>query len=210
LINRRFRRANRHSFAVVLDFAEGFHAHSNKPSKPEYIPTTVESLKATGGGITFGPPAYPQGVNENFPKMNETLNVYDRRKVIFVPVNVPADAKPGDVTISATVSVQICNDSMCFPPSDSKVVLKTRVAAADEAVSAANPEFFAPPEVRHGSAADDKGIAYWFGVAFLVGIIFNIVPCVLPVLPLKAIGFTKPPSTTAPRVSPTAWHSALA
>src|SRR4051812_18323224 len=32
--------------AVVLDFADGFHAHSNKPSKPEYIATTVGSLKA--------------------------------------------------------------------------------------------------------------------------------------------------------------------
>ena len=35
----------------------------------------------------------------------------------------------------------------------------------------------------------DWSISYAFGVAFVVGLLFNIMPCVLPVLPLKAIGF---------------------
>src|SRR5688572_30143275 len=46
-----------------------------------------------------------------------------------------------------------------------------------------------PPPI---DLADDKP-TYTFGaalgIAFLVGIIFNVMPCVLPVLPLKAMGF---------------------
>jgi thiol:disulfide interchange protein len=35
----------------------------------------------------------------------------------------------------------------------------------------------------------DMSYAVAFGIALLVGVIFNVMPCVLPVLPLKAIGF---------------------
>jgi thiol:disulfide interchange protein DsbD len=49
---------------------------------------------------------------------------------------------------------------------------------------AANGDLFQPivTEKVHGAW-------YWFPIAFAVGIIFNLMPCVLPVLPIKAIGF---------------------
>jgi len=40
-----------------------------------------------------------------------------------------------------------------------------------------------------GVELTDTSYSLAFGAAFVVGIIFNAVPCVLPVLPLKAIGF---------------------
>ena len=40
-----------------------------------------------------------------------------------------------------------------------------------------------------GEDKKDMSFLVAFGFALLVGLIFNLMPCVLPVLPLKAIGF---------------------
>jgi thiol:disulfide interchange protein DsbD len=47
--------------------------------------------------------------------------------------------------------------------------------------------------VTHGKGSglqgSDWSFSYAFGAAFLAGLLFNIMPCVLPVLPIKAMGF---------------------
>ena len=40
-----------------------------------------------------------------------------------------------------------------------------------------------------GLQGSDWSFSYAFGAAFLAGLLFNIMPCVLPVLPIKAMGF---------------------
>ena len=50
----------------------------------------------------------------------------------------------------------------------------------------------APPRekiVILGHELGEKSYLFAFAAAFLIGIIFNVMPCVLPVVPLKAIGF---------------------
>jgi thiol:disulfide interchange protein len=48
----------------------------------------------------------------------------------------------------------------------------------------------APPVIVEAQGAN-WGLATALGVAFLAGIIFNAVPCVLPVLPIKVLGFAE-------------------
>jgi thiol:disulfide interchange protein DsbD len=77
----------------------------------------------------------------------------------------------------------------------------TKVVAKGSAVEAANAELFsgyqagappAPPAPKVVTADDPFG-GVWIalGAAFVAGILFNIVPCVLPVLPIKVLGFAE-------------------
>jgi thiol:disulfide interchange protein DsbD len=200
--------------AVVLDVAPGFHAQSHTPSSDDYIPTELTLDPASG--IDFGKPIYPPGIEENYPALGK-LNVYEGKVTIFVPLQVKADAAAGSATIKGKLRYQICDDRQCYMPETSPVKLETKIVAAGDAVSPANAELFAgyqpsasaeapPPTTQPYRVTELSSNASFeifgrqislgknaylltFTIAFLVGIIFNIMPCVLPVLPLKAIGF---------------------
>lgn len=179
--------------AVELSFARGWHARSNQSKE---LPTTL-NLTSDDPRIKFGTIVYPPGHDQDLG-VNGVLNVYDKKVIVLVPIEVKADATPGDITLKGAVNAQICDDNTCLPPKDYSFELKTQILAAGAAVTPAWPDIFKeaataaaapapPPIIKKSSEVDNLWGA--FGLAFLVGIVFNVVPCVLPVLPLKAIGF---------------------
>ncbi|QOV90062.1 protein-disulfide reductase DsbD [Humisphaera borealis] len=190
--------------AVVIDIVPGFYAQAN-PVIGDGIPTTV-AIEATKG-LKFGEPAYPPGKSKASAD-GKPLSIYSGRAIVLVPVEVSGDAT-GDVTVKGTVTVQVCDTAgVCLFPEDFPIEVRTSIADARGAVAPNQPELFeaaaamiaapAPPrtstavKASSNSSADalsGYSIPAVFGIAFVVGIIFNIVPCVLPVLPLKAIGF---------------------
>jgi thiol:disulfide interchange protein len=195
--------------AVVLNIRKGFHAQSNTPKDPNLIPLTVKLTPAEG--VKAGEVQYPPGVDENYPGLGP-LNVYTGRVVVYVPITVAADAKEGPIKIAGTVRYQVCDDKVCFPPKTSTWSVETKVAAAGgEARAAELFKEYKPAAARGGGAATKPaatapakaqaaapgggesrwGLPVALGSAFLAGIMFNIVPCVLPVLPIKVLGFAE-------------------
>ncbi|MGA2500674.1 MAG: protein-disulfide reductase DsbD N-terminal domain-containing protein, partial [Tepidisphaeraceae bacterium] len=201
-----------HVAAVVFDIADKFHAQSHKPLDEFAVPFDVAFDKTPG--LTLGNIQFPPGIVHEYKALGK-ISVYEGHTVIFVPINVDASAKPGPITLSAELSYQICDDKACFQPEDKPVTLKTEIVPPGQDVQPANPEIFksykpgpatkpaaaptaptvtpkppqAQPPVVYGSEYKPGSVLGAFGLAFLVGIIFNIMPCVLPVLPLKIIGF---------------------
>jgi thiol:disulfide interchange protein DsbD len=203
--------------AVVFDIKRGFHAQSHKPKDPDLIPLVV-SLDADPM-FKAGEVVYPPGLEENYPALG-VLNIYSGKVVFYVPLHVQPDAKPGPLTIKGTVDYQICDDKSCFPPDKTPWSVETKVVAAGEAVSPNEPDLFkdykpaaaapttrrtttapatqaaparsaGPPPVAVGQGTQNMGVFYALGLAFLAGILFNIVPCVLPMLPIKVLGFAE-------------------
>jgi thiol:disulfide interchange protein len=190
--------------AVVLDVKEGFHAQSRTPTQ-DYLIKFDAKLDANPA-LNFGEVVYPPGKEETYPALGK-LSVYTGQVVVFVPFEVKPDAKPGDLKITGRLKYQVCDDKACYPPETPKFAIETKVVAAGEAVSPQESELFkdAPKAgtepARGGAGAAPVKIfgrdltkdAYFlaFAAAFVVGIIFNVMPCVLPVLPLKAMGFYK-------------------
>lgn len=190
--------------AVQVEVGDGFHAQSHTPLDPNYV--KFELKMADVPGLKFGDPIYPPGKIEDYPLLGK-LSVYTGKITIYVPVEASGDVKLGATDIGGTAAWQICNDSACFPPEKQKFSLNVDVVAADAPVKPNEPELFKgaepaqsslsatqpvqaaaptpPPAVEHGSG----GLLWQFLTAFFAGILFNVVPCVLPVLPLKAIGF---------------------
>jgi hypothetical protein len=81
---------------VVLDIAEGFHAQSHTPSKPEYIKFDVKMTP--NPAVEFGEPVFPPGEDHTYAALGE-LNVYTGRVIVYVPLTVKADAPPGPITL---------------------------------------------------------------------------------------------------------------
>ena len=194
--------------AIVVDVKPGFHAQSHTPLDPNYIPFTVKLDE--NRSLKFGDVRYPPGMVENYPALGN-LSVYTGKIVIFVPVEAKADAKPGATKLTGKVRYQICDNNACYPPENPTFQIETQIVPAGAEVKPNDPELFkdvkdlpAAAEVPTAANADaaagsaqpiqvtgKQNAAAWaqFLTAFLVGIVFNVVPCVLPVLPLKAVGF---------------------
>lgn len=198
--------------AVVADVKEGFHAQSHAPIDENFIAFEV-SLEPNEA-LVIGAPIYPPGHRQHYPALGE-LDLYEGRVVVFVPVRVKDTAAAGPTTLRATVTYQICDDQQCFPPESPTFQATTQIVPAAAAVELVEADLFKQfdPSVfanlrdatattkPSAAAAGPKGSTIFgfelrqnayllaFAGAFVVGMIFNIVPCVLPVLPLKAIGF---------------------
>ena len=198
--------------AVVLDVEPGYHAQSSVPIQDFLIPFRLEKLAATAGSV--GAPVYAEGHIENYPALvmpgdKGDLSVYTGRAVHYVPVEVSADARPGStLTVRGEATYQICDDKNCYPPETATWEVSVPIAAPGETVAPANTELFAdydPSRAAPASAGnqnDETVIADIVGedakqwtvgrallMALIAGLIFNIMPCVLPVLPIKAWGF---------------------
>lgn len=201
---------SQHVLAVVVDVPEGLHAQSATPSNEAFIPFEITLTSTLPPGITAFPPVYPKGHDQTYPLLG-TLNVYEGRVIAFIPISVDATVAPGTtLELAGTLTTQLCDDKSCFPPEDTAFSTRATVAAPGSPTKPANPAFFAgfdwstfgqslPPSTRPASAAASPTVfglslsrssyPLAFAVAILVGIIFNVMPCVLPVLPLKAYGF---------------------
>ena len=195
--------------AVVVDIKPGFHAQSRTPLEDFYV--KFEMTMDENPAVKFGEVRYPEGHIETYPALGK-LSVYTGRIVLLVPVEAKADGKPGPLKLTGKVRYQICDDNVCFPPESPKFTIETKVVTAGEKVEPVEAELFKEAEKNAPAGGDGakgeggktratqqvqifgrdlKQDAYVlaFVGAFVVGIIFNVMPCVLPVVPLKAMGF---------------------
>jgi thiol:disulfide interchange protein DsbD len=196
------------TLAIGIQIAEGFHAQSHTPSQPNYIPFQV--VIDHQPRITFGEPIYPAGEDHTYPALGK-LNVYTGKVIVYVPVTVSADAPTGPAKITGQLTYQICDDKTCFFPERPKFEITTTIVSATEPVQTINADLFegyaasaiapvAPtnnppasvtPSASGTIAKEDWSIWTALGVAFFAGLLFNVMPCVLPVLPLKAAAFSR-------------------
>jgi thiol:disulfide interchange protein DsbD len=116
------------------------------------------------------------------------------------------------------VTFQACNASTCFPPDEREVTVELDVAAAAPGTQTAAPASPAQPTRTAPATAStpdaskyiDLGIFGWripsqgivptlllLLAAFAGGVLLNLMPCVLPVLPLKILGLQQSAGTRA-------------
>lgn len=141
-----------------------------------------------------------------------TYPVLEGRAVIFVPMSIATDAKPGPQTIQFQVAFQACDATTCLAPStvDLAVTVLIKPAAPMESPSPVfadfDPQLFA--HIHSGAAVsqsihfdafdfefsiDPRGGGFFLVllIAAIGGFLLNFTPCVLPVIPLKIIGLSR-------------------
>ncbi len=194
--------------AVRLTIDEGWVFYSPDPGDV----ATPAAMTAQGEGLEIDPPLWqPDHPHTTDMGGGEILvnNVYERETVVYLPVRVLPGGKTGEAVLSVTVSGQLCSDTsfQCLPVGRTVSAL---VRIADE--SSANPAWAGPlaagldealteDQLRalHGAqpavaaapgVAVNPDVADWaiwtgLGMALLAGLILNVMPCVLPVIPIR-------------------------
>ena len=160
-----------HHLLIRWTMAKGYYLYRDK--------TTLTVKNAPNVALT---PAWPAGemhTDANFG--NTTVYFGD----ITVPVSVNGDLS-GLKTLDIAASFQGCQDGgVCYPVMTRDASVSLGSAAQTTGQAAENPAPEMPPASAGGASAS---LLYQLLLAVLGGLVLNLMPCVLPVLSIKAVG----------------------
>ena len=120
------RPGNQLTAAVVMEFAEGWHAwpSATQDVLPEgfgfAIRTTIQAAEtpawAEAVGAVQWPEPHPARVADLSGSGTVEVPTYSGTAVAYVPVLVSGDAEAGTYELAFEVGYQVCDDSTCLPP----------------------------------------------------------------------------------------------
>ncbi|MHC4906051.1 MAG: protein-disulfide reductase DsbD family protein [Planctomycetota bacterium] len=196
--------------AVVFEGTGDLHYYATAEAAP--APHLLLTVSAEAEGVSFGSTVYPEYQYFNDPVKGK-IEVWVGDFKVFIPITGPVlnGAKPKDVTV--TIKGIACTSKLCLAPFTKELtsqmnlmfdnVQELDLKAAPPRVDSTEPEKTTPPpstgltQADSGlgkllagyeqSSTDEERIsstAWFFLLAVLAGLSINIMPCVLPVIPL--------------------------
>ena len=139
-------------------------------------------------------------------------NVYTSRAIVYVPLTVPAGATAETFDITLTLGGQVCQD-VCKNVRGVAAVATMSLAqaamadpqwAGDSAIAGGLAAAMVPERLKDArggkkqttqviTAVNAQDYTLWtgLGIAVLAGLTLNIMPCVLPVIPLRILSIVR-------------------
>ncbi|HWN09208.1 MAG TPA: protein-disulfide reductase DsbD N-terminal domain-containing protein [Pyrinomonadaceae bacterium] len=99
---------------VRLTIQSGYHVNANPPTFSYLIPTELAITPAEG--LSAGAISYPPPITAKFSFSEKPLAVYEGEVEIRAIVKAGQASKPGQHSLAAKLSIQACDDQVCYPP----------------------------------------------------------------------------------------------
>jgi len=206
--------------AINATIADKWFYYSPDPGKNELFEPTPAGVVVQAPGLDARKPLWPMDKPHHYQFSDQQFvnNGYEGRFAVFVPVLVPGDAARGRHTISLRLTGQVCGEDLCVPLEGTNTVEAKVEVEVGEAMTP-NPQWTAdladklaqavPADVlrmRHRPAATQPAeaappappreiarmtVVGGLSLAFLAGLILNIMPCVLPVVPIRILSIVQ-------------------
>lgn len=180
-----------------------FHFYKYDSMDPAVDSRTLIVLKQKAG-MKAGAPAASKPVVHKDMGAGLEVDYYEGEVEWRIPLQVPLDAIPNRYPISGLVGYQACNEGSCDQPRGLEFRLDLQITENESVVG---PVFASIKPVPYKTIAELPKRSQWiderrvaltltlsevltkFCLAMLGGLILNVMPCVLPVIGLKILGF---------------------
>jgi len=180
------------SVQVTLD--SGWHINADTTPDEFLLPSKIE---ATNEGLTFGKAQWPKPLKIYSKALELETWVFGGTFSILLPVTkVQASTDPQATTV--TLHYQACSGSICLAPAQVSLDLKKNSGDLSQSIGNSNEDpksqIAATPTASLPTpsapvATHTLPVLLFF--AFVGGLILNLMPCVLPVLSIKALSLAK-------------------
>jgi hypothetical protein len=110
---------------VRLTIQNGYHVNANPPTYP-YLKATALDLPPAGG-VSVSFIVYPDPLTKKFAFAEEALAVYEGETTLKVVLKGDRDAQKGDRHLSGKLSIQACDEQICYAPGTIDVSLPVRI-----------------------------------------------------------------------------------
>lgn len=126
--------------ALKLTIAPGYYIYSNRPLKPDYIPTEVRfSLPA---GLKLDYVAFPQPREHNSAFSEEKVKGFSGTILVRATLTVAEDAARGPQQIRVTLAYQGCSEKACLLPREKAFDFQIKVTPEGEPGKRVNRNIF--------------------------------------------------------------------
>ncbi len=169
--------------AVVFEGTKDLHFYASD----ETAPARGMKLKveATSDSLRFDPAVFPKWEIFNDAAIGK-IQVYVGNFTVFVPIRQESIGNTGQkAAVTVRVAGIACTSQLCLPPLEKTLTTTANLSDinswrpisldATEAGPTPNPG---------GQPASPRGTGIYYLLAILAGLSINIMPCVLPVLPI--------------------------
>ncbi len=200
------------ALAVVVDIKDGYHINADASQVQPFedfkpYPTKVQVVAATGG-ITIETARFPQAKPIKVSYASGALMSFEGRTLIYLPMKLDEQIKPGSIGLEIRVEYQACSDRYCLFPQKELLKETLSVVESGTTTSKINEGLFA--NLFAGEMAAPAGVVNFnlFGWQFSIntssgsgwivllltaalgGLLLNLTPCVLPLIPIKIISLS--------------------
>jgi len=167
----------RPGIAVIFDGTDDMHYYANKETAP--AAGTELGIEARSEQVAFGKAVFPKW-SILHDSIGTDTDVYVGQFTVFIPVI--GTLSDGEGHVEVKISGVACTSMVCLPPFEKAVTTKLDLGGSDSWRQITIEK--AP--VTGGAVLKSPSYPVWFafGLAFVAGLIFNIMPCIWPVLPL--------------------------
>jgi thiol:disulfide interchange protein DsbD len=186
--------------AVVFDGTDDLHFYASADTAPAV--GTELTVTAKADGAVFGKTVFPKPGQFYDPAQGKNIDVFVGKFEVYIPVE---SAPQKETAISVTIAGVACTSKVCLRPFEkmltatidfaksdtwrkveTKENLDSRLRGNDKAGSPGGNDKIAWAKAHPTENKSlNKGVWYlYFALAVLAGLSFNIMPCVLPVIPL--------------------------
>ena len=173
------------ALAINFKLKKNWHFYASAENAPGGVNLKIKP--STGELVTFYEPIFPKSQSYFDKFSGVTIDVFSGKFTAFLPFKVNSSLPPGEIDIKIAIEGAVCSDKLCTIPEFGS--LTTQIKIANDAAMT-KPEFTLPDKTISATPkakwASHSTIAA-LGLAFLAGLILNIMPCVLPVIPLKVL-----------------------
>ncbi len=202
------------TLGIRIAVPAGHHAYLDTGKDGSFLPIKIDLSAVEQAGIEVRPVHIPPGTWD----ARYHATVLRREGVFEYELTALSGARTGSGECTVMVGSQICNDAngSCYFPRNDTLHFQVHVStspAGDVAAGGSSAQATAPvqrlPAPATGSVAEDgnagidlsqytprskppaHGLPVWLLLAFLAGLVMNIMPCVLPVVSLKVLSLVQ-------------------
>lgn len=198
-------------FIIRLSIPDGAYIYGN-PKGPGIGKATTVRLSPEPG-VLFRPARFLPARKYTPAGERDFVWIYEKGMSILVPVEISPHARPAARTVRLSVEALLCTHGACMPQTI-EFAHTLRILHPGEAGTIFPDDLFTrhsikssePPgeaditptssgelrfDPRYLSSSDVSGILQAVILGLLAGLILNFMPCVLPVVSLKLMGFVR-------------------
>lgn len=182
--------------AIYFEINKDWHFYSDPATAPGSANLNIEPYRPKS--FKFEPPIIPKGQTYNDKFTGTTTDILTGKFTIYIPLTISTDAAIGSTKLGFHIAGALCSEQQC------RMIKFSQELFVDISQNAAmdKPKFDVPVQSGTGilpvknmgetpmpqkSTSPSYSTFMALLLAFAAGIILNIMPCVLPVIPLKVL-----------------------
>jgi thiol:disulfide interchange protein len=157
--------------AIIFSGTDKLHYYADATSGVELKVTAVSK------SFSFGKALFPQSIAITDP-LGSRVQVYQGNFTVFIPIQNSTTEYLSTSDVDVTIIGQACTSELCLMPFEKSLSTQIDLSSRESWMQ------ISLDDARLRRETSDEGRAASFGLAFLAGLILNLMPCVWPVLPI--------------------------